>query len=353
MYANFYLLLFPNRILTLNFRPMKPTVLLSLLMSAIFLLLFGTQSFSQISVQSTKGYSVNIYVEPVEIVTKGNNKCTWGYNYDLKLDYTVTLTGTNIPKKLYTLQGTISNNSVSHFFSLPVKGGQGTVTTKSNVWRSQGDCATATVETMDLKMINIEIEGDGISSRTVSFPFATILPVKLISFSAVQDQQKVKLKWTTATESNNDFFTIERSVNEGRWTEIKKIKGAGNSTDLINYQAYDESPANGTCHYRLKQTDLDGTTVYSETRTIRNIATTGKGISIYPIPNTGNTITIAGIPDYKNHELSLINAGGNKFFATTLSTSSVELPSLATGVYFIQIKDKLSGKTTNLRYIKM
>ncbi|MGZ5219345.1 MAG: T9SS type A sorting domain-containing protein, partial [Chitinophagaceae bacterium] len=64
-------------------------------------------------------------------------------------------------------------------------------------------------------------------------------------------------------------------------------------------------------------------------------------------------ISIAGISDYKNHELSLINAGGNKLFATTLSTSSVELPSLATGVYFIQIKDKISGEATNLRYIKM
>ncbi len=332
---------------------MKPTLLLSLLLSTIFSLFVTTQSFSQISVQSTKGYSVNISVTPVEIVTKGNNKCTWGYNYDLKLDYTVTFTGTNIPKKLYTLQGTISNNSVSHFFSLPVKGGQGTVNTKSNVWRSESDCATATVATMNLKMINIEIEGEGISAKTVSFPFATILPVKLISFSAAQDQQKVNLKWTTATESNNDFFTIERSVNEGPWTEIKRIKGAGNSTDIINYQAYDESPAKGTCHYRLKQTDLDGTTVYSETRTVRNVTSTGSGISIYPIPNTGNNINIAGISDYKNHELSLINAAGNRFFATTLSTSSVELPSLATGVYFIQIKDKLSGETTNLRYIKM
>jgi hypothetical protein len=41
---------------------------------------------------------------------------------------------------------------------------------------------------MGLQMINIEIEGDGISARTVSFPYASVLPVKLISFSAEQDQ---------------------------------------------------------------------------------------------------------------------------------------------------------------------
>lgn len=332
---------------------MKQTVLVSLLLSSIFALLPSTPSFSQISVQSTKGYSVNISVEPVEIVIKGNdNKCTWGYNYDLKLDYTITFSGTNIPKKLYTLQGTVSNNSVSHFFSLPLKAGQGTVTSKSSVWRSESDCATATVATMGLKMINIEIEGDGISARTVSSPMVFILPVKLVSFSAEQDQQKVKLKWATATETNNDFFTIERSVNQSQWVEIKKVKGAGNSNDIRHYQTYDESPANGTCHYRLKQTDLDGTTTYSEIRTIRNI-TAGKSISLYPIPNTGNTINITGISDYKNHELALLNAAGNMIFATTLSTSSVELPSLTTGVYFIRLKDKLSGEATNLRYIKM
>lgn len=331
---------------------MKLTLPVSALMSFIFVLSFNTASFSQISVQSTKGYSVNIYVEPIEIVIKGNNKCTWGYNYDLKLNYTITLTGTNIPKKLYTLQGTVSNNSVSHFFSLPVKGGQGTTISKSSVWRSEPDCATATVATMNLNMINIEIEGDGISSRTVSFPFATILPVKMVSFSAEQDQQKVKLSWTTATETNNDFFTIERSSDDNQWSEIKKVKGAGNSTDLRSYTSYDENLAAGTFHYRIKQTDFDGKASYSEVRTIRNTGNR-KGLSLYPIPNTGNTINIAGIKDYNKNELTLLNAAGNIIFATTLSTSSVELPSLVTGIYFIRIKDKLSGDITNFRYVKI
>lgn len=330
---------------------MKLTLPVSFLTSFIFAFLSSTPSFSQISVQSAKGYSVNIYVEPVEIVIRGNNKCTWGYNYDLKLNYSITITGANAPKKLYTLQGTVTNKSVSHFFSLPVKGGQGTTTSKSSVWRSESDCATATVATMNLQTINIEIEGEGISARTVSFPYATILPVKMVSFSAEQDQQKVKLNWATATEINNDFFTVERSSDGNLWNEIKKVKGAGNSTELRSYTSYDENAVAGTFHYRIKQTDFDGKTSYSEIRTIRNTGT--KSLSLFPVPNAGNTINITGVKEYNKNELTLLNAAGNIIFATTLSTSSVELPSLATGVYFIRIKDKLSGELTNFRYVKI
>lgn len=333
---------------------MKLTVPVSVLMSFIFAVLCNTVSFSQISVQSTQGYSVNVYVEPVEVVVRGNdNKCTWGYNYNLKLNYTVTITGNNAPKKLYTLQGTISNNSVSHFFSLPVKGGQGTTTTVSNVWRSQSDCATATVSTMELNTVNIQIQGEGISYRTVSYPFSpATLPVKMVSFSAEQEQQKVKLAWSTATEINNDFFTIERSSDGDQWTEIKRIKGAGNSNELRSYTAYDENIANGTFHYRIKQTDFDGKASYSEVRTIRNI-NGNASISLFPIPNAGNTINLTGIKDYSKTELTLVNAGGNIIFATTVSASSVELPQLVTGIYFIRIRNKQSGEVSNFRYVKI
>jgi hypothetical protein len=332
---------------------MKLTVPVSVLMTFIFALLFNTASFSQISIQSTAGYSVNVNIEPVEVVVKGNdNKCTWGYNYDLRLNYTVTITGNNVPKKLNTLQGTISNNSVSHFFSLPLKAGQGTTTSKSNVWRSQADCATATVASIGLNMIDLQIEGEGISYRTVSFPFSTTLPVKMVGFSAEQEQQKVKLSWSTATEIDNDFFTVERSADGNHWTEIKRIKGAGNSTDLRSYSSYDENIAAGTFHYRIKQTDFDGKASYSEVRTIRNI-NSNKNVSLFPIPNTGNNVNVTGIKDYSKTELTLLNAGGNIIFATTLSTTSVELPQLVTGIYFIRIRDKQSGEVSNFRYVKI
>ena len=162
---------------------MKPTVPVAVILTICLTALLSNTSFSQISIQSTKGYGVNVNIQPEEIVFNGK-KCTYGYNYNIRFSYTVTFTGDNAPKSLYTLQGTISNNAVSHFFQLKKKQGSGKETTRSNVWRSVSDCETATVTSMNLSTVNIQIEGDGISARTVSYPLVIALPVKLVSFSA-------------------------------------------------------------------------------------------------------------------------------------------------------------------------
>jgi hypothetical protein len=290
-------------------------------------------------------------VQPIDLVINGK-KCTWGYNYDVELEYIITFTGPNAPKMLYTLQGTINSGTASLFFKLPKKPGSGETETHSNAWRSQSDCATATIATMNFQTISIQIEGDGISARTISFAFASVLPVNMASFTAREEQQKIKLNWQTATENNNDFFTVERSANNGAWTAIKKIKGAGNSVDLRSYEAYDEFPVAGTSNYRIKQTDFNGNSSYSEVRTVEYAVAT-RNISLYPIPNAGNTITIAGISGFKNHELAVLNTGGNKVFATTLSNASVELPSLVKGIYFIRISNKHTGESTTFRYVKL
>jgi hypothetical protein len=80
---------------------------------------------------------------------------------------------------------------------------------------------------------------------------------------------------------------------------------------------------------------------------------TGKGILVYAVPATGNTINITSITDYKNNRLALQNAGGNILSSTTLSKASVELPSLATVTYFVRVKNKVSGEATILRYVKI
>jgi hypothetical protein len=328
---------------------MKLTVPVSL--SIIFFFLLSIPSFSQISIQSTKGYSVNVNIVPEELIIHSNN-CQWGYNYNIKFSYTVTFTGPNKPKSLYTLQGTISNDADVHFFQLQKKEGSGTDKTTSNVWRGVNDCATATLATMNLTTVTLFVQGDGINYTTIAYPLVTVLPVKLVDFSAKENQQYVKLNWTTATETDNDFFTVERSTNETDWTAIQKVKGAGNSSSLLSYEAYDYAPVNGKAFYRLKQTDLNGAVTYSEIKVV-NRTEAAKGLSIYPVPNIGNTINIAGISDYKNYDLQVLNAGGHILFSSVLSKASVELPSLATGIYFVRVKNKATGEATNLRYVKI
>lgn len=330
---------------------MKRILLVSLAVLSISF--FSAPVNAQINVASTDGYMVKINIQPVAIVPTSSS-CVNGYNYNVKLNYTINYTGSNLPSNLYTLQGTIGCGTNTHFFQLPKSGASatGSVTSGSNVWNPNKDCATATLTSLGCNLVTIEIQGPGISQRFVSAPANIILPVKLVSFTAAREQDIVKLNWATATEENNEYFTIERSVNGNEWTAIKTIKGAGNSASLINYETVDASPLPGTSYYRLRQTDIDGRSTYSDVRTIESSSSNGK-ISLYPVPNTGNTINLTGISNINEHELSVLSTTGALLFRTKLSRNSVELPSLKAGLYIVVVKNNVSGESTSFRYVKI
>lgn len=92
----------------------------------------------------------------------------------------------------------------------------------------------------------------------------TPLPIELIHFSAIAQSNDVLLNWVTASETNNHFFTIERSADAVNFEQVKNINGAGNSNTIKTYSTTDHSPLSGLSYYRLKQTDFDGQSAYSE-----------------------------------------------------------------------------------------
>lgn len=97
-----------------------------------------------------------------------------------------------------------------------------------------------------------------------------ILPIELLSFSGVKVENSNELKWTCASEINNDFFTIERSSDGILYTEIGVVDGAGTSSSITNYTFYDHNPPKTINYYRLKQTDFNGQTEYFEPIVIDN-----------------------------------------------------------------------------------
>lgn len=90
------------------------------------------------------------------------------------------------------------------------------------------------------------------------------LPVELLSFSAKKEKDRVKLLWSTASETNNDYFTIERTQNQNEFSFIDKVDSRGPSSNILEYYTYDYRPLNGLQYYRLMQTDFDGTSTYSK-----------------------------------------------------------------------------------------
>lgn len=94
------------------------------------------------------------------------------------------------------------------------------------------------------------------------------LPTELISFGAFCNKNKIEVKWTTASESNNDYFTLERSYDATNFEIITIISGAGNSNGLINYSFEDSEVNTFPAYYRLKQTDFNGKYEYSPVKAI-------------------------------------------------------------------------------------
>jgi hypothetical protein len=332
---------------------MKTT--LRTLIVIISLSLISKTASSQISVSSSNGYTVNISIQPVSIIAANGNSCQNGYTYKVKLNYSISYAGTNRPASnngLYTLQGTIGCGSSSSFFDLPNGTGTGS-TNSSNAWTSQTNCATATVASLACNTVTIQIEGPGISDRTITYTGAlTIpLPVTLVNFNAETSKSAVQLTWTTATQIENDYFSIERSADGSNWSVINTVKGAGTSSALLNYSYTDANPVAGTSYYRLKQTDLDGKFTYSENKAVKFTGTTS--ISIFPVPNTGNTINFKGIAEPKNELIVVRDAAGVAVYSTTLSSNTVQLPNLAAGLYVISVKNKVTGEASNLRYVKI
>ncbi|MCC7402669.1 MAG: T9SS type A sorting domain-containing protein [Chitinophagaceae bacterium] len=326
--------------------------LLSVITVLFLTLLSKTTVFSQVSVVSSNGYTVNITVVPKSIITYSAS-CQYGYTYAVKLDYNVSFTGTNIPKNLYTLQGTIGCGSSSIFFDLPNNGGIGSVNS-SNEWTAQTNCATATAASLGCGKISITIEGPGISNRTISTTISNSpLPVSLLDFNATVEKAKVKLTWKTAIELDNDHFTVERSFDGNSWEVVKNIPGAKNSTTLQSYECYDENPYAGTAYYRLKQTDIDGKFTYSGVREVKMTDANSNTIFAYPNPNTGSTLNFKGITDPSKVLLTVHDASGSSVFSVALTSNSVEIPSLKPGLYLVSLKNKVTGDVTNLKYVKM
>ena len=179
------------------------------------------------------------------------------------------------------------------------------------------------------------------------------LPIKLISFNASLNNNNVSLNWATASEVNNDYFTIERSKDGQNFEALLTKRGAGNSTVRRDYEANDPNPFQGYSYYRLKQTDYDGRFTYSKVETIKNKG--GNDIdeaaveitAISPNP-FGDEFKIDFILKQKTEvEISMVNTKGEIIFRETViaedgynSYKFNDNKGLTSGYYFVSVSYK-------------
>jgi sugar lactone lactonase YvrE len=104
---------------------------------------------------------------------------------------------------------------------------------------------------------------DWANNRVLRYDISSLVPVELSSFFASVTLNNVELNWTTATETNNFGFSVERRSEDSEFEEIGFVKGNGTSTLINSYSFIDSKPLSGVVYYRLKQIDLDGSINYS------------------------------------------------------------------------------------------
>lgn len=231
-----------------------------------FLLIFFTDCVTaQCTITSSDSYGVEIEITPKRVLVPAD--CPWGYNYTIEVDYDAKFSGTNIPWSLYTLQGFLKCGSVEHYFDMNNAGGTGT-TQSSSSWRNFSDCKSIDLIDLDCNTVRIEIQGSGLPLQSFNCAVYSPLPIELEAFHALEIGGEVIFSWTTASETNNDFFTIQRSADAVHWENLIQVDGSGNSSVPLHYEATDANPLPGISYYRLKQTDFNGDYSYSEIKAV-------------------------------------------------------------------------------------
>ncbi|PKR82012.1 hypothetical protein CW751_01355 [Brumimicrobium salinarum] len=190
----------------------------------------------------------------------------------------------------------------------------------------------ATLESLLCNEIIFWVEGPGLDDVAPSKP----LPIELITFDAVKKERKVELSWKTATETNNDFFTLQRSLDGKQWEKVQTIDGAGNSTSVNEYAWTDYSPLAGVSYYKLQQTDFNGATTFFPIVSVLNDETLA--LTAYPNP-VEHTITLSGINNENSiHVFNSIGVEITQDILISLTPSKkrlINMSNLSTGVYYI------------------
>ena len=254
-------------------------------------LLLHTTIFSQCTFTSTAGYQVQVSIAPVNMVVTPNGG---GCVYQTVLQYNIQFSGTNIPASLWTMQGRVGCYGIERTYDLPNSGGSGTVNSANFSGPFiAGNCSgyNATGCTTAI----IIIQGPGIPYQEVPCAFAVFpnpLPIELIEFTGTKNDQSLDLKWSTASERNNDYFTLEHSVDGINFEVIDRVIGAGTTNERQEYSYPNAVLQGGINYYRLSQTDFDGTAKRLEIIAIEEDKLSSI-FSVYPNPNVERKINIS------------------------------------------------------------
>ena len=179
-------------------------------------------------------------------------------------------------------------------------------------------------------------DGDGFAKAAYNGSLI-VLPVQLLSFDALAKETYVLVKWETASELDNDYFTIERSQNGVLFNKLMIVPSKGNSQTRQVYAENDNDPFMGKSYYRLKWTDLTGKSEYSEVRSVLFESSANKDFLLFPNPNDGKMVFVQLDNIQANEAISITvsDMQGKKIYQS-------QKPSIASGRISINLPAALA-----------
>lgn len=172
-----------------------------------------------------------------------------------------------------------------------------------------------------------------------------ILPIELTYFNASNiEDSKVRIDWTTASERNNDYFTIERSIDGKTFHEIERVKGANNSLEELNYTTFDYRPNFGMNYYRLSQTDNDGVKKSFDIDAVMIGAE--EEILVVPNPNNGKFFVVSKNGTHGENNIVITDMEGRIVFSETTKLHhkengfEINLANLMAGTYILTVRSE-------------
>lgn len=179
-----------------------------------------------------------------------------------------------------------------------------------------------------------------------------LLPVEFSAFTAIPKGQASYLEWETLTESNNDYFSIERSTDAKTFSAIGQVEGKGTTYVPQAYSYLDQAAKPGINYYRLRQVDFDGQYEYSEMKTVL-IPYEESNLQVYPNPSKGRFHIQLPQNSNAGSKLQLLNSQGQMIWQMKASASSsanltFAEEDLTPGVYFLKL---LEGDRTITRRV--
>ncbi len=298
--------------------------------------LAGLFSSAQSNCMMTRGYSFSIPLAA--------SIC--GIEVEFERNASGLLLGSSVKDNIIYLlnAGAITGSNMASGSAWPSSDGTATYGGSGNLWGAawtptdinNANFGVALSTTMSSGLASLYLSANvDLVTITVYYKLPS-LPIEMVSFTGSIVDNKVKLEWKTESERNNNYFTVEKMNGTYDWNLIAQLKGAGNSTNILNYSTYDEAP-DEINYYRVKQVDYNNSFTYSPIISVDYNPKKTHTLKLYPIP-ASSYLTI-DIPD-NVEKIEIISDNGVRSETDIIKADDqyrINVSSLAPGIYIVKV----------------